>query len=231
MGPAASPTMDAIKATMTVFTIAAAPVAALVWAIADLQPHGAGGTAAAGRPRTPGRRCATTGRSTAAWLVVSSVLCALPAGLGPGRDAVGRRRRPRRRSPWSCDVTGQQWVWTFSYPGQGRSSRDQLYLPVNRPVVFHVTSNDVVHSFWVVQMGDQGRRQPRDDDHHDTSPPTGSATFDVRCAELCGLLPRRHGDHGPRRRRVGVPVVGRRERGAHLMPAHRSALIGRWRRG
>jgi len=31
------------------------------------------------------------------------------------------------------DVTGQQWLWTFSYPGEGGVTSDVLYLPVNRP--------------------------------------------------------------------------------------------------
>ena len=55
--------------------------------------------------------------------------------------------------PLVVNVTGQQWVWTFSYPHEGNIESDQLYLPVDQPVIFHVTSEDVVHSFWVVQMG------------------------------------------------------------------------------
>jgi len=58
------------------------------------------------------------------------------------------------------NVTGQQWVWTFSYPQNGNVESEQLYLPVNRPVVFHVTSKDVIHSFWSFRW-DQNRRQPR----------------------------------------------------------------------
>ena len=51
------------------------------------------------------------------------------------------------------DVTGQQWTWTFDYPDSGGVGSDTLYLPVNQRVVFHVTSKDVIHSFWIVQMG------------------------------------------------------------------------------
>jgi cytochrome c oxidase subunit 2 len=85
------------------------------------------------------------------------------------------------------DVTGQQWVWTFDYPSLGNVESDQLYLPVNRPVVFHVTSKDVVHSFWVVQMGIKVDANPGETTKTSVTP-NRLGTFDVRCAELCGLL-------------------------------------------
>ena len=64
---------------------------------------------------------------------------------------------------------------------------DQLYLPVNRPVVFHVTSDDVIHSFWVVQMGIKVDANPGEVTTTSTTP-NKLGMFDVRCAELCGLL-------------------------------------------
>jgi cytochrome c oxidase subunit 2 len=85
------------------------------------------------------------------------------------------------------NVTGQQWVWTFSYPENGNVESDQLYLPVNRPVVFHVTSKDVIHSFWVVQMGIKIDANPGQVTTTSVVPDT-LGNFDVRCAELCGLL-------------------------------------------
>ena len=169
---------------MTVFTLAAAPVAALVWAVAiysliGWRHRGAGPPtdrrARHARPRPD--------HGPVGGAVVGAV--PLPADLGHRRDAGGRV--VRHRDPWSSNVTGQQWVWTFSYPQQGGIESDQLYLPVNRPVVFHVTSDDVIHSFWVVQMGIKVDANPGPG-HQATVTPTGSGTFDVRCAELCGLL-------------------------------------------
>src|SRR5947209_20245393 len=41
-------------------------------------------------------------------------------------------------------VTGQQWLWSFDYPQYSMSSQSQVIeLPVNRPVQFVVTSEDV----------------------------------------------------------------------------------------
>ena len=58
-------------------------------------------------------------------------------------------------------VIGQQWLWTFRYPGYGGVETTQLELPVNRWIEFHVTSLDVVHSFWAYRARGQGRRRAR----------------------------------------------------------------------
>jgi cytochrome c oxidase subunit 2 len=50
-------------------------------------------------------------------------------------------------------VIGQQWLWTFRYPTYGGVETTKLELPVNREIEFHVTSLDVVHSFWAIELG------------------------------------------------------------------------------
>ena len=59
-------------------------------------------------------------------------------------------------------------------------------LPANTLIALHVTSLDVIHSFWAYQLGvkadaNPGRRQRR------LRQDEGPADFDIRCAELCGL--------------------------------------------
>ncbi|HWM11212.1 MAG TPA: cytochrome c oxidase subunit II, partial [Solirubrobacteraceae bacterium] len=48
-------------------------------------------------------------------------------------------------------VVGEQFTWTFYYPGEGDEEivSNQLYLPANTPVNFTVQSKDVIHDFWV----------------------------------------------------------------------------------
>ena len=58
---------------------------------------------------------------------------------------------------------------------------------MNRPVVFHVTSKDVIHSFWVVQMGIKVDANPGEQTQTSVVPDK-LGRFDIRCAELCGLL-------------------------------------------
>ena len=185
MGPAASSTMVAVESTMTVFSVAAAPVMALVLAIAiySLVSWRSRGSEP---PIGDGLPIRGNGRVTATWMVVSSILTmfVLIWGLGEMQSLSAEASTP---NAMVVNVTGQQWVWTFSYPQNGNVESEQLYLPVNRPVVFHVTSKDVIHSFWVVQMGIKVDANPGEVTKTGVVPDR-LGTFDVHCAELCGLL-------------------------------------------
>jgi len=188
MGPPASPTKQAVEDTMTTFTLAASPVAALVWAVAIYSIIG-WRHRGEGPPPTDGPALRSHGLNTVLWVGLSSVLCLFLLIWG---FAETQAVASSSTQPLVVNVTGQQWVWTFSYPPQngiapGGIETDQLYLPVDRPVIFHVKSDDVVHSFWIVQMGIKVDANPG----HVTETavtPTRLGTFDVRCAELCGLL-------------------------------------------
>jgi cytochrome c oxidase subunit 2 len=187
MGPPASPTMHSVESTMTVFSIAASPVAAVVWAIAlysviAWRRKDGGSTP----PDIDGPAIRTDRPATALWLVMSTVLAVflLLWGLSEIPSVAASASEGR---PLVVNVTGNQWVWDFTYPGQGGVQSDQLYLPLNRPVVFHVTSEDVIHSFWVVQMGIKVDANPGEITTTSVRPDK-LGRFDVRCAELCGLL-------------------------------------------
>ena len=185
MGPAASPTMRAVESTMTVFSVAASPVMALVLAIAVFSLIG-WRSRGSEPPIGDGPPIRGNGRVTATWIVLSAGLTmfALIWGLGEMQSLSAEASTP---NAMVVNVTGQQWVWTFSYPQNGNVESEQLYLPVNRPVVFHVTSKDVIHSFWVVQMGIKVDANPGEVTKTGVVPDR-LGTFDVRCAELCGLL-------------------------------------------
>ena len=64
---------------------------------------------------------------------------------------------------------------------------DVLYLPVDQEIEFSVTSNDVIHSFWIVERGVKVDANPGAVTHAEVTPNT-VGTYDVRCAELCGIL-------------------------------------------
>jgi cytochrome c oxidase subunit 2 len=61
-----------------------------------------------------------------------------------------------------------------------------LALPVGRTVEFHVTSIDVIHSFWAYQLGVKADAVPGADNIAFTTP-DHLGIFRMRCAELCGL--------------------------------------------
>ena len=68
-----------------------------------------------------------------------------------------------------------------------RRGRDhELELPANRLVELHVTSLDVIHSFWAYQLGVKADANPGVDNvaYVETKKPLN---FDIHCAELCGV--------------------------------------------
>ncbi len=86
------------------------------------------------------------------------------------------------------NVTAQQWLWTFNYPQYGVSSQEQvLELPVNRPVEFDVTSDDVLHGFAIQALGIRVDANPGEMTSPPRMTPTRLGTYAVRCVELCGL--------------------------------------------
>ena len=83
------------------------------------------------------------------------------------------------------NVTGQQFTWTFEYPGEKVES-DALMLPEDRPVHFRIESNDVVHSFWVPQFRLKSDAVPGLTTNIRLTPDR-VGRYQVVCAELCGI--------------------------------------------
>jgi cytochrome c oxidase subunit 2 len=63
----------------------------------------------------------------------------------------------------------------------------RLVLPANTTVEFHVTSLDVIHSFWAYQLGVKADANPGVDNVAYTTTKNQLGSFTVRCNELCGL--------------------------------------------
>jgi cytochrome c oxidase subunit 2 len=82
------------------------------------------------------------------------------------------------------EVVGRQFVWEFRYPDYDLTTQE-LHLPVGMPVRFEITSEDVIHSFWVPEF-----RAKRDATPGQISEllitPTVLGVYPIRCAELCG---------------------------------------------
>jgi cytochrome c oxidase subunit II len=112
-------------------------------------------------------------------------------------------------------VVAEQFAWNVHYPGpDGRFGRtdlsllgptnplgldrsdpaakddittiNQLYLPVNKPVIVHLSSKDMVHSFALPQM-----RVKQDAVPGIAQPvwftPTETGAWEIACSQLCGL--------------------------------------------
>ena len=85
-------------------------------------------------------------------------------------------------------VVGEQFTWTFYYPGDGGKevASNQLYVPMGKQIHFDVQSKDVLHDFWVPAFRQKIDAVPGITTRFRVKP-TKTGTFPVVCAELCGL--------------------------------------------
>ncbi len=86
----------------------------------------------------------------------------------------------------TVNVTGKQWIWSFSYPEQENIGSGELVLPVDRTAVLKMNAEDVIHSFWVPEFRVKQDLVPgRETTLRIT--PTEVGSYKLRCAEICGL--------------------------------------------
>jgi len=130
------------------------------------------------------------------WLIITTTLVLFLAGFGSVRllqDGSGGGQGPTplvnptgHQHALQVQVLAQQWEFTYRYPQYGGIETPTLELPANTLVEFHVTSLDVVHSFWAYQLGVKADANPGEDNiaYVNTK---GPLSFAIHCAELCGV--------------------------------------------
>jgi len=121
------------------------------------------------------------------WTIIPLITVLGFAFMGSQALAETQRIDPRAVE---VNVVGVQWAWSFEYPEQGIIS-DKLYLPVGKQALLHLSSQDVIHSFWVPEFRVKQDALPGGGEFvRDLRiTPTEIGEYKVRCAELCG---RRH---------------------------------------
>jgi len=94
-------------------------------------------------------------------------------------------------------VVGQQWSWTFNYPGEGPDG-DNVYsfgtggdiptlvLPVGETTRFELRSPDVIHDFGVPGFLMKMDVIPGQQNHFQVTPKV-TGTYAGKCYELCGV--------------------------------------------
>jgi cytochrome c oxidase subunit 2 len=82
-------------------------------------------------------------------------------------------------------VRGRQWWWEFRYPTLDVATANELHLPVGRPVALTLEGPDVIHSFWVPQLGGKRDVVPGRLNRLTFTPDTPGVYWG-QCAEFCG---------------------------------------------
>lgn len=91
----------------------------------------------------------------------------------------------RPSSALQVKVVGHQWWWEIQYPGQVITTATDLHVPVGQPVNVELTSNDVIHSFWVPELNGKMDVIPGHT-NRTTFKADKSNVFLGLCAEFCG---------------------------------------------
>lgn len=98
--------------------------------------------------------------------------------------AVQTANAPIPKHPVEIHVIAKQWMWKIEHPG-GQREIDALHLPIGVPVKLVMTSQDVIHSFFVPAFRVKQDVLPgRYTELHFTPDKVG--TFHLFCAEYCG---------------------------------------------
>ena len=139
----------------------------------------------AGEPPPDRQRRKSFGR----WFVVGGVVVPLVILLVVfGATVRAMRFVPTSAPPEALviEVVGHQFWWEVRYPDRGVTARDELHLPVGRPVNLRLSSADVIHSFWVPELAGKMDLLP---DHPNTLVLQADQPGEhrSRCAEYCGL--------------------------------------------
>lgn len=142
------------------------------------------------------------------WSVIPFLIL---VGLAIPATRVLMRMDDTRQSEITVKIVGYQWKWQYEYLDQGISyfsilstpfnqientqKKNEWYLlevdkplvlPVNKKVRFLVTSNDVVHSWWVPELGIKRDAIPGFM-YEAWATIEKPGTYRGQCAELCGV--------------------------------------------
>lgn len=122
------------------------------------------------------------------WTVIPAVILVFIAV--PTVRTIFRTQAKAVPDALQVEVIGHQWWWEFRYPELGISTANELYLPIGRTVNFALKTQDVLHSFWIPQMG--GKRDLISNRTNymwftpDSTVLTEAQIWNGFCAEYCG---------------------------------------------
>ena len=84
------------------------------------------------------------------------------------------------------EAIGHRWWFEFRYPNQEVVTANEMHVPAGRPVNILLSSQDVIHSFWVPKLAGKVDMIPLNDNllWFIADEP---GIYDGQCAEFCGI--------------------------------------------
>jgi cytochrome c oxidase subunit II len=179
--PVASNRAEDVDKLLAIFALLSIPV---FWLVVVFAGYAAFTFKSDGRPDRDGPGIRGHMPTQVTWVIVSVILVSFLFGYG--LYAYNSLQSASAANTLVVHVNGEQWLWNYSFPQYGNASSTTLELPVNRPVRFDITSTDVQHSFWIPAMDVKQDAVPGVTTHISATP-TQIGSYEVRCAELCGV--------------------------------------------
>ena len=118
-----------------------------------------------------------------AWTVVPAILV---IAVGVVSAVVLSQNGNAGTNPLTIKVFAQQFAWRYEYPDDKGVKSYELVMPVGRGINFEMQSADVIHSFWIPEMGQKQDLVPGITTRLVVTPKR-IGTFTLVCTELCGL--------------------------------------------
>jgi cytochrome c oxidase subunit II len=135
------------------------------------------------------RRPESQVRQTHGNLTIEIIWTAIPAVIVAVLFFLTIRTTGELAIPASTQVhfaaTGHQWWWEFEFAGATFKTANEIHLPVEQTVSADLLSTDVIHSYWVPQMGGKVDMIPGHINRI-AFMPTTIGTFLGECSEYCG---------------------------------------------
>jgi len=84
------------------------------------------------------------------------------------------------------EVIGHQWWWEFRYPDLNLTTANEVHIPVGQTVSFHMSTADVVHSFWPPRFAGKRDVFPNRETRM-WFKAEQAGEYPGQCAEFCGI--------------------------------------------
>jgi cytochrome c oxidase subunit 2 len=104
----------------------------------------------------------------------------------PTIQVIFRTQAAPPRDALEVTVRGHQWWWEFQYPALQIATANELHVPAGQPVALVLDGPDVIHSFWVPQLGGKRDVVPGRLNRLTFTAET-PGEYRGQCAEFCGV--------------------------------------------
>ncbi len=103
-------------------------------------------------PKLDGNRFA----ETVWWLIPSIIILVLARVAWTSSHSLDPYKRlVSSNKTINIQVVAMNWKWLFIYPNKAVASLNNFEIPINTPINFEITSDTVMNSFWIPQLGGQ----------------------------------------------------------------------------